>query len=160
MRFSPFPTRKPHRLDDYDYSTPGAYFVTICTKERRPVLSHIAVGTTIGRPPEVQLSTLGHVVEDAILQIPVRYEGTVLDQYVVMPNHVHLLLQITSPGGPKLGQIIQQLKGHVTKQWGKPVWQEKFYDHVIRDESDFLIKYQYISNNPAKLAEDEYFSES
>ena len=150
-----YPTRKPHRLKDYDYSTPGAYFVTICTKDRRPTLSRI-IGATIARPAEVVLSPLGEIVDAAVHQIHEKYPGTELHQYVIMPNHVHLLLSITSDAGPSLSKILQQMKGFVTKQWGQTVWQDKYYDHVIRDENDFLIKYQYVRDNPIKWAQDEY----
>ena len=160
MNSSDYPRRKPHRLKNYDYSSPGVYFVTICTKDRRPVLSQIAAGTAIGRPPEVQLSALGAVVDAAIRQIPHRYRGVELDQYVIMPNHIHLFLRMTTESSTSLGRILQQMKGYVTKQWGQAVWQEKYYDHVVRDESDFLIKYHYICNNPAKWLEDEYYSNS
>ena len=74
-----------------------------------------------------------------------------------MPNHVHLLLQLSGDAAPALGRIIQQLKGTVSKQLGTSIWQDKYYDHVIRDENDFLIKYKYISDNPSKWAEDEYY---
>ena len=74
-----------------------------------------------------------------------------------MPNHIHILLRLSSENGPSLGRIIQQMKGHVSKQIGKPIWQEKYYDHVIRDENDFLTKYKYICDNPAKWLEDEYY---
>ena len=154
---SSYPTRKLHRLKDYDYSSPGAYFVTICTKERRMILSRIAVGTTIGIPPDIVLSPLGRIVDAAVRRIPEKYPSTELHQYVIMPNHIHLLLSISSEGGPALGRILQQMKGYVTKQWGQSVWQDKYYDHVIRDENDFLVRYQYILNNPAKWSEDEYY---
>ena len=154
---SSYPTRKLHRLKDYDYSSPGAYFVTICTKERRMILYRIAVGTTIGIPPDIVLSPLGRIVDAAVRRIPEKYPSTELHQYVIMPNHIHLLLSISSEGGPGLGRILQQMKGYVTKQWGQSVWQDKYYDHVIRDENDFLVRYQYILNNPAKWSEDEYY---
>ena len=153
-----YPTRKPHRLSQYDYRTPGAYFVTFCTKDRRPVLSQIRTGTSVVCPPEINLSRIGIFLDSAIAQIPARYPSVSVEQYVIMPNHIHMLLRLTSEDGPSLSQIVQQLKGYVTKQCGFPVWQEKYYDHVIRDESDFLTKYQYICNNPARWAEDEYYS--
>lgn len=152
------PRRKPYRLSEYDYSSIGAYFVTICTKNRIPYLSEIAVGTSIARPPEVNLKPSGKIVDAAIQQIPAHYPGVQVDQYVIMPNHIHILLQLTEADCPRLERIIQQFKGYVTKQCGKSIWQDKYYDHVIRDENDYLTKYQYIENNPAKWAEDEYYS--
>ncbi|MBR3292891.1 MAG: transposase [Oscillospiraceae bacterium] len=145
------------RLINYDYSTPGVYFVTFCTKDRRPVLSEILAGSSIDCPPEVSLTHAGAVLDAAICQIPLRYPSVSVKQHIIMPNHVHLLLQLSGDAAPALGRIIQQLKGTVSKQLGTSIWQDKYYDHVIRDENDFLIKYKYISDNPSKWAEDEYY---
>ena len=152
------PKRKPLRLQQYDYSTPGAYFVTFCVKDRRPVLSEIRSGASIARPPEIILTQAGAILDAAICQIPAHYPSVSVEQYVIMPNHVHLLLRISGEAAPSLGRVIQQLKGAVSKQLGQSLWQDKYYDHVIRDDSDFLVKYQYICDNPAKWAEDEYYS--
>ena len=152
------PRRKPYRLKEYDYSSVGAYFVTICTENRIPCLSEIIVGTSIARPPELHLRPYGKIVEEALLQIPERYSGVFVDHSVIMPNHIHLLLRLTGGDCPRLERIIQQFKGYVTKQCGKSIWQNKYYDHVIRDRNDYLTKAQYILNNPAKWLEDEYYS--
>ncbi len=88
------PKRKQIRLPDYDYSSPGAYFVTICTKDRRCILSDIAVGAAICRPSELRLTAYGEIVECAIKRIPDIYPSVLIDDYVIMPNHVHLILRI------------------------------------------------------------------
>ena len=158
-----YPKKKPNRLPDYDYSQNGAYFITICTKDRQHLLSRITVGTTIGRPPAVQLTRIGELTETAILAIPDRYPGVFVDHYVIMPNHVHLLLRLDIGNGrpmvvPTVSRILQQMKGWVTKQANQPVWQSRYYDHVIRDDYDYQIKYQYIDENPENwlLRKDEY----
>ena len=158
-----YPRKKPNRLPDYDYSQNGAYFITICTKDRKHLLSRIAVGTSIARPPAVQLTRIGQLTETAILAIPDRYPGVFVDHYVIMPNHVHLILRLDAGNGrpmvvPTVGRILQQMKGWVTKQANQPVWQNRYYDHVIRDDYDYLIKYQYIDENPENwlLRKDEY----
>lgn len=87
------PQRKHNRLPNFDYSAPGAYFLTICTKEHKCVLGHI-VGASIARPPTVQLSEYGRIVEKTIQEIPKHYPAISVDHYTVMPNHIHLLLQI------------------------------------------------------------------
>ena len=155
--------KKPNRLPDYDYSQNGAYFITICTKGRQHLLSRIAVETSIARPPAVQLTRIGQLTETAILAIPDRYPGVFVDHYVIMPNHVHLILRLDAGNGrpmvvPTVGRILQQMKGWVTKQANQPVWQSRYYDHVIRDDYDYLIKYQYIDENPENwlLRKDEY----
>ena len=156
------PARKPNRLSQYDYSTPGAYFITICTKDKRCILGSV-VGASIARPERVALSAVGKIVEKAILQIPAHYPAVTVDQYVVMPNHVHLLLQIhTDESGrpmvaPTVSRIMQQMKGAVTKQIGQSIWQKLYHDHVIRGENDYLKIWQYIQSNPAKWQDDCFF---
>ena len=89
------PKRKPLRLPDYDYSALGAYFVTICTHDRRCILSDITVGALHEAPAvSVKLTQLGQIVDEAIQSLPERYSNLTVDQYVVMPNHIHLLLRM------------------------------------------------------------------
>ena len=148
--------RKRLRLPAYDYSSKGAYFVTICTKNRQKVLSRLSA-EQLPFSPDPTLTEIGKIVDSSIARVPAHYPDVFIDSYVIMPNHVHLLLRFTGEDSPKLGRIIQQFKGFVTKQCGKAIWQDKYYDHVIRDESDYLTKAQYIENNPAKWLEDEYY---
>ena len=156
------PRRKPNRLKDYDYSTAGAYFITICTKDRKSLLWE-DVGASIARPAAVRLSPYGHIVDQAIRQIPAHYPAVLLENYTVMPNHIHLLLRIdTDPDGraldaPTISQVIQQMKGIVTKRIGWPIWQKLFHDHVIRNERDYLKIWEYIEYNPIRWKEDCFF---
>ena len=157
------PVRKPNRLPDYDYSTPGAYFITIGVKDRRNILWD-DVGASIARPSSLPLSLYGLVVDQAIRNIPMVYPAISVDHYVVMPNHIHLLLQInTDKNGramlaPTVSVVIQQLKGVVTKQIGHSIWQKLFHDHVIRNEADYLKIWQYIDTNPAKWEADCFYT--
>ena len=85
-----------------------------------------------------------------------------IDHYAIMPNHVHILLHIDRGIGramraPTVSNVINQLKGYVTKQIGHSVWQKLFYDHVIRDDEDYRRAYQYIAMNPLRWEQDEYF---
>lgn len=158
------PKRKPNRLSYYDYSTPGAYFITICTKDRRCIFWD-NVGASIARPKKPQLSEYGLVVDRAIRDIPIHYPAITVDHFVIMPNHIHLLLQInTSADGQqlaskKISTVIQQLKGVVTKQIGHPIWQKLFHDHIIRGEKDYLKIWEYIDTNPARWNEDCFYKE-
>ena len=147
---------KRMRLPAFDYSSKGAYFVTICTKDRRRILSRL-LAEQISPSADPVLTGIGKIVDSSIASVPTHYPGVFVDYYVIMPNHVHLLLRFTEENSPKLGRIIQQLKGFVKKHCGQTIWQDKYYDHVIRDENDYLIKAQYIENNPAKWIEDEYY---
>ena len=156
------PVRKQIRMPGFDYNSNGAYFITVCTRDRKPILSKVSVGTTIGRPPDVILTKYGRTVEEAIQQIHVIYTSVHVDNYVIMPNHIHLLLFLYCDDGramlaPTVSRVIQQLKGAVTKRIGHPIWQSRFYDHVIRTERDYRDIYTYIDNNPARWSEDEYY---
>ena len=92
------PKRKQLRLPDYDYSSPGAYFVTICTRDRRCILSEVTVGDGVLDVPQVQLTPSGMCVRDTLLEIKQHYEWLSVDRYAIMPNHIHLLLRIQGNG--------------------------------------------------------------
>ena len=161
------PRRRDIRLKEYDYSQPGYYFVTICTAVRhQDILSVIspAVGAIINRPPaEVSLTALGQLARQAILEIPNRYPGILVDTYCIMPDHVHLILavqntesdgrQIAAP--TSISTVIQQLKRAVSRAAGQSVWQKSFYDHVIRNGTDLAEVRRYIENNPLKRTLDK-----
>ena len=117
-----------------------------------------AVGTTIDRPP---LSAYGSIVETAITNVGVYYPTASIPNYVIMPNHIHLILLLNRYVGrplvvPTVSRIICQMKGYVSKRVGFSIWQSRFYEHIIRNEQDYLDIWQYIDNNPAKWLENEY----
>ena len=87
------PQRKKNRLDNYDYSSCGAYFITVCTLERRNYFWK-NVGAIIDRPQDVELSPYGKMVDNAIQSIPSAYPALSLESYVIMPNHIHLLVRV------------------------------------------------------------------
>ena len=108
------PKRKPIRLPDYDYSSPGAYFVTIWTHDRRCILSRITVGEGLA-PPAVELSPVGQCVKEQLRALPKRYPAVHIDNYAIMPNHIHLLVSFhTGSGGaspsPTLFDVVRVLK--------------------------------------------------
>ena len=159
------PERKRLRLADYDYSGDGYYYITVCTQGRRRLLSDIAVGEGLA-PPEISLSAVGMIVEEQIRDIPRRYPHIKIDKYVIMPNHIHLIVSIRETAGgaspsPTLSDAVRALKS-MTARLSRPhlgadrLWQRSFYEHVIRNESDYREIWEYIDNNPAKWADDEY----
>ena len=158
------PTRRPNRLSHFDYSAPGAYFITICTQNRK-CLFWENVGASIARPQTQRLSHYGTIVDQVIRNISAHYPAVSVDHYVVMPNHIHLLLQInTDPDGrampaPAISTVVQQLKGIITKRLGHCVWQKLFHDHVVRNEQDYKKIWQYIDGNPSKWEEDCFYVE-
>ena len=125
----------------------------------------ISVGN--GRPKKVPLTNLGRIVKQSINGIPRHYPAITVDHAVIMPNHIHLLLQINTDtdgrpmAAPTISTVINQTKGIVSKKAGFSVWQKGFYDHVIRGKRDYLDVWNYIEGNPSKWAEDKlYISDS
>lgn len=154
--------RKNIRLKDYDYSQNGYYFVTICTIDKKHILWANHVGAPTGRPA---LSDIGIIIEKAIENIPNIYENVSIDKYIIMPNHIHMIMVLQDNedgrpmGAPTISQIINQLKGYVTKQTGYPIWQKLFYDHVIRNDKEYQEIYEYIDTNPLRWELDTYYSQ-
>ena len=164
------PKRKNPRLKEYDYSTPGAYFVTICTHNKRHVFSNI-VGA-IHESPENILTKAGQIANDVIQSLPKRF-GIELDKYVIMPNHIHLIISITddmraireSPlrhQRSKIDKIIGYLKMNVSKQLhhlspDTNIWQRSYHDHIIRNESDYNKIWEYIDTNVQKWEFDCFY---
>lgn len=156
--------RKDYRLKHYDYSSPNAYFITICTKDRYPLLwedtPYDNVGAAIGRPQIYELSDYGKVTETAITNIPSVYPTVKIDKYVIMPNHIHMIITICDKSdspSTKIPTIINQMKGYVSKNIGFSPWQKLYYDHIIRSEEEFINIWQYIDDNPRKWLEDEEY---
>jgi len=154
------PKRKQNRLLSYNYNTPNAYFITVCTDQRKHLLWE-NVGAIIDRPCNVPLSANGRCVDQCIQEIPKRYPAVSVDCYVVMPNHIHLLLQIHSDCSgrsmiaPTISEVVRQMKGAASKKAGFSLWQKGFYDHVIRCEADYLEIWKYIEGNPGTWITDE-----
>ena len=163
-----FPNRKSNRLPNYDYNTPGAYFITICTENRKPILSEIVGGGALDAP-HAQLTKLGQVVQKYILSGN-RISGVTVDKFVIMPNHIHLILLVddtaadgtskaTSPTNAVIPHFVSTLKRFCHRDIGKEIFQRSYHDHVIRDENDYLKIWQYIDNNPARWQEDCFYTE-
>ena len=162
-------TRKRNRLKNHDYSLPRAYFVKICTRDRKNIFwskdQPNFVGATIGHPQNVELSSYGKIVNDSINYIHTVYPIVSVEQYVIMPNHLHLILLIHADEcgrplvAPTISRVIQQIKGYITKQIEFPIWQRSFHDHVIRDKSDYEKIAKYIQENPFKWQYDCFYTE-
>ncbi len=140
------PKRKKLRLENYDYSSNGSYYITICTKDRKQILSEIILDND--QCARVRLKPFGSIAESYIKTIP----G--IDKYVIMPNHIHMIIRKT--GGRSLISDMRAFKSLVSKKTGESIWQDSYYDHVIRNSDDYLEKWEYIDENPTKWADDEY----
>ena len=162
------PKRKPTRLSYYDYSTPGAYFLTLCTQDRRCILSSIVGGGALDAP-HTQLTTVGTIAQKYILSgnnIP----GVPVDKFVIMPNHIHMILFVdeTACSGPSkapaptnamIPHFVSAFKRFCHRDLGEAIFQRSYHDHVIRGDEDYLKIWQYIDSNPAKWQEDCFYTE-
>lgn len=170
------PKRKDLRLKEYDYSEPGAYFITICTKNKEKLLWNgeldtqnfdwELVGARFARPQNLPLSKLDIIVEENLSKWNDTYENAYLSSYVIVPNHLHIMVVILpdeeygrAKRAPTVSTMINQFKGAVTKQIGENIWQKLFYDHIIRDKNDYETRMNYIHENPLKWQFDELYIE-
>ena len=152
------PKRKCIRLQNYDYSSNGLYFVTICTENKKPILSTIVGDDAHIVPKKIVLKSYGEVAEKYIRHINEVYDNISVENYIIMPNHIHLLIFIdeykngtmwaSSP--TKLGSVVRSFKTMVTKEVGFSIWQRSYYDEIIRDEKHFQSVWNYIEYNALK----------
>ena len=160
--------RRSIRLRGYDYAQAGVYFVTIVTQNRTCLFGEVAYGI-------MQLNRTGRMVTDCWQWLGTQYAYVTLDEFVLMPNHLHGLIMITdnvrrggsrtaptaadSPAGKRkpLGRLIGAFKTVSTKQFnsaqgktGSPLWQRNYYEHVVRRDELLDKIRQYIRENPAR----------
>ena len=158
------PTRKDHHLHDYDYSQAGAYFVTICTKDRLRVLSEIhSVGAGVFDRPRVMLLPHGVIADHYIRQLHEHYDHLSVDTYIIMPDHIHLLIRLSDNGrsgtpaptnaNSTIAQFVSTFKRFCNKEYGENIWQRSYYDHIIRNDQDYREVWQYIEQNPDRADE-------
>ena len=158
-----FLQRKKLRLQNFDYSTTGAYFITICTNGRIPIFG--AVGAD---------SISAQMIERTFLETIARYSCVESPIYVVMPNHFHAIITISRAdmeSAPTISEIVQAFKRYSTIEYirmvkegmlppfKKAIWQRSFYDHIIRNHNDYNEVFKYIYENPIKWSSDELYTE-
>jgi len=162
------------RLKNWDYSTPGYYFVTICTREKKCNLSNIVDNKTV-------LSPIGKIIEEEIHKTKIIRKNISFDSYIIMPNHVHIIIficptvethcnaslqiiqktltvNIFGPQKNNLGSVVRGIKSSVIRRCIKEKiyfhWQPRFYDHIIRSETSLTKIREYIRLNPFKWNDD------
>ena len=158
------PKRKSTAIPHYDYSQPGAYFITLCVEKRRPILGKI------DSSPQVVLSSIGKIVSDVWYSLPQRFpclDAISQSIFVVVPDHIHGILQITAGGAspsPTLHQILGSFKSITTIETnrllrtpGQKLWQRSAYEHLLRNQQDFDEAAGYIAENPARRLKREEF---
>ncbi len=164
-----FPQRKPTRLRGFDYNSVGAYFITICTENRRKILSRIVGGDVLDAPKNVELLPYGTIAEKYINQLNGFYDDITVDSYVIMPNHIHIMLFVSENGASRTSPPTKQhssvsrfastFKRFSNKEYGENIWQRHFYDHIIRNRKDYEEHIKYIYDNPIRWYCDELYAE-
>jgi REP element-mobilizing transposase RayT len=161
-----FAATQTNRLHGYDYSQNGAYFITICAKNRAELFGRIAVGDGLARPETVELFQCGQKAKTEIENLSLRYESVLVDRFVIMPNHIHAIIVINagyagraSPS-PTLGNVVGGYKSGVSRLCGFGVWQRFFYDHIIRNQDNYNRIAEYIQNNPIEWKNDFFYVEA
>ena len=162
--------RKTTRLKGADYNRIGAVFLTICVKERRCALSRI-VGTGVPDGPRIELTEYGKIADKYIRQLSNFYDNLSVESYVIMPNHIHVLLRLNNgmrgpsgtpvptPQNTIVARFISTFKRFCNKEYGMNLWQYRSYDHIIRSREDYEEHLRYIRDNPARWCYDELYLE-
>ena len=156
-----YPKRKPTRLKGYNYSDNGAYFITICVKNKEPLLGKIA-GCGVYDAPQIILSEYGTVAKKYISIMNEKYDNVYIDKYIIMPNHIHMIIvvqncntdsgssQAPNPTNETIPKFVSLFKRYCNRVYGKNIWQNSYNDHIIRGEKDYLEIWSYIDNNTVK----------
>lgn len=145
------PVRKRLRLKKFDYSKEEIYFITICIKNRIKLLGKII------ETNRIELTKIGNISEQYIKKIEIKYKNVKIDEYIIMPNHIHLLLIVNKQNDISISRIIKQYKMCVSKIIGYSIWQKSFYEHIIRNEKEYWKIKEYIKDNIINWKKDKYF---
>ncbi len=168
-----FKNRKTIRLSEYDYNAQGYYFITICVQDKKCLLSRI-VGDGVLDVPKTILSVYGKVAEEQIFEINKTYNHIKIENYVIMPNHIHFMVNIKgkgenvmsplngtsrtlSPTNSEIPRLISTFKRFCNKKYTCNIWQRGYNDHIIRDREDYINHLEYININPLKWKKDKYY---
>lgn len=174
------PTRKIIRVKNYNYSSKGAYLVTICTENRKELLSKIYIHVgTIESPvgdgaldipprtkltPQVILTPIGKIVEKHLLSSQ-NIHGVKINSYVIMPDHIHAIIFLNpdkyaptdngmskapSPTNHMIPHIVSTFKRFCNKEIGYNIFQRSYYEHIIRDKEDYETRRKYLYENPLR----------
>ena len=161
------PKRKPNRLNGFDYGAGHAYFITICTQNREKILSKISsVGEGLA-PPEMQTTKIGKIVEEQLLLLENRFSNLKIENYVIMPNHIHIIFSLLGETGgaspsPTICDVVCAFKSLAARECKKigfkdKLFQRSYHDHVIRNREDYEEASRYIYENPINWETDEFY---
>ena len=144
------PIRKIIRLNGYNYSKENMYFITLCIKDRIELFGKIEENN-------IKLSKEGNIAKKNIYGIEQIYENITIDEYIIIPNHIHFLISIDYTDGVTISKVIKHFKTNISKELKYSIWQKSFYEHIVRNEKEYLKIKEYIINNIKNWEKDKYF---
>ena len=149
------PTRKKNRLENFNYSEKGDYFVTICVKDRKNVFWKNNYADIGEKDIHLFYNQNGNVADKIIQNINVKQKDNVnIEKFAIMPDHIHMIVSICQENNFSLENIVRFIKRQITIKTGlKDLWQKSFYDHIIRNQKDYDEVWEYIDANPRKKQE-------
>ena len=157
------------RLEGWDYSSQGYYFLTICARDMRCIFGNIFVRDGVLDVPQVNLSSFGMAVEKRLMEMEQIYPEIQIDKFCIMPNHIHLIVALSygASGTPprtnggranqRIPAFVSTLKRMTNRECGQSLWHRSCHDHIIRNETDDRRIWQYIDTNPAQWHTDDYY---
>ena len=158
--------RKELRIKGYSYSDVGYYFVTICVNNRMKILSNVEFNENTNHA-KIELLPKGIIAEQYIKSINQIYNNINVLSYIIMPNHIHMVIEIINNGSSRtptptnetIPFIISTFKRLTNKEYKEKIWQRNYYEHIIRNEKEYIEIVEYIQNNPLKWENDKYNSQ-
>lgn len=159
-----YPKRKPTRLKNYDYNSTGVYFITVCTQNKVNYFSDIVISGP-NEPATIQLTRFGKIAEEQIKAINFKYADVDIENYVIMPNHIHMIISIfneNEKNNISVTDVVRIFKSLTTRlcKIGPVIFQRSFYNIIIRNDKDYLGCCNYIANNPSKWEEDGFYNKT
>ena len=148
---------------NYDYNSTGTYFVTVCTQNRINYFSDIVISNA-SEPATVRLTRFGKIAEEQIKAINFKYVDVDIENYVIMPNHIHMIVSMfydnEKDNNISVTDVVRIFKSLTTRlcKVGPVIFQRSFYDHIIRNDTDYSRILNYINNNPSKWEEDSLYN--
>lgn len=161
--------RRSIRLTNYDYSSSGLYYVTICSRNRECIFSKI-INDNVGAglaPAQYELTIIGQIIKSNWISITTHYDNVDIGEFIIMPNHIHGIIEIRNgatnrvpaKGTPTLGNIVGSFKSKCVNEYLKyikdndlndiaKIWQRNYYEEIIRDDKSLQRITEYIRNNP------------
>ncbi|MDK8277170.1 MAG: hypothetical protein QP763_09025 [Peptoniphilus duerdenii] len=140
-------TRKSNRLKNYDYSNNGIYFITVCVKNMERLFGYVDMENNM-----VILNDDGKRVDFYIQKIDE------VDNYIIMPNHIHFIFRLDKDRNNKsIQRIISGFKRAVSMDFGYSPWQKSFHDHIINSDEEYANIWNYVENNANKWKDDCFY---